>query len=348
MNQPHEYSESNSKKPYMVLISMVLILLAAMIIASGLGAVPISPVETLRILFHGVLPSIVGPPQSAAHQQIFLAIRFPRVILAALVGAALSVSGATLQGVLRNPLADPYLIGLSSGAALGATIGIIIRKSVDFLGFSVIPIFAFFGGILSLGVVFLLASKNGKMTVTNLILAGIASSAFFSAIVSLLIVLHGDRLEEIVFWMMGGLTQATWNAVWSVSLYLVPGTVLIYLHWRAMNIMMLGESQAHYLGMNVEAVKRVLLVAATFVTAAAVSVTGLIGFVGLIVPHMFRRLVGSDHRILLPASLLGGAILMVMADALARLCLMPREIPVGVVTALTGAPFFLFLLKRQS
>jgi iron complex transport system permease protein len=337
---------SSQKKHRSTLTLLVVGLALSVVAAARLGAVPISHTHILQILLHKIFPSIEAGNWPAAHEQILLTIRLPRIILAVLVGASLGISGTTLQGVLRNPLADPYLIGLSSGAALGASLAIVISKSIGAGGYALVPLFAFIGGVISLFIVFTLARRGQSMPATNLILAGVATSAFFSAIVSLLIVLHGDRMEQIIFWMMGGLAQATWRAVAVVLVYLIPGTLIIFLYARALNVMALGETSAHFLGLHVEAVKRLLLVAATLITAAAVSVTGLIGFVGLIIPHMFRRIVGPDHRLLLPTAALGGAILMVLADTIARTALIPREIPVGVLTALCGAPFFLYLLKK--
>jgi iron complex transport system permease protein len=330
-----------------ILILMVMILFLSVVVAARFGAISIPPLQILKIVQYRLMPGAIRGSWSDAHEQILMSIRLPRVTLAMLVGASLGISGTTLQGVLRNPLADPYLIGLSSGAALGASIAIIVSKSLGHTGYALVPIAAFIGGILSLLIVFALARRGKALTTTNLILAGVATSAFFSAAVSLLIVLHGDRMEQIIFWMMGGLAQATWNSVTIVLLYLIPGTLIIYLYARAMNVMALGETAAHFLGLHVETVKRILLVSATLITAAAVSVTGLIGFVGLIIPHMFRRIVGPDHRILLPAAALGGAILLVLADTVARTAMIPREIPVGVLTALCGAPFFLYLLKKS-
>ncbi len=338
----------HKQKPGRILSLMILILLLSMVVAARFGAISISPLHILQILQARILPGMGAGSWPATHEQILMSIRLPRVVLGALVGASLGIAGTTLQGVLRNPLADPYLIGLSSGAAFGASLAIIISKSLGYSGISLIPVFAFFGGIVSLAIVFALARRGQTLTTTNLILAGVATSAFFSAAVSLMIVLHGDRMEQIIFWMMGGLAQATWRAAVVVMIYLVPGTVIIYTYARSMNVLTLGETTAHFLGLPVESVKRILLISATLITAAAVSMTGLIGFVGLIIPHIFRRIVGPDHRILLPAAGLGGAVLLVLADTIARTALIPREIPVGVLTALCGAPFFLYLLKKST
>ncbi len=346
MNEPSIRETVPKFSPGQVVVLLAVVLLLSMVAAARLGAVAIPPRHIIQIMVHQIIPAVDGDWLSS-HEQILMSIRLPRVILAVLVGAALGIAGTTLQGVLQNPLADPYLIGLSSGAALGASIAIIISKSIGAGGYTLVPVFAFIGGITSLLIVFTLARRGGRMTVTNLILAGVATSAFFSAVVSLLIVLHGDRMEQIIFWMMGGLGQATWRSAAIVFVYLIPGSIVIFIYSRALNIMILGDTTAHFLGLHVEAVKKLLLVSATLITAAAVSVTGLIGFVGLIVPHMFRRIVGADHRILLPAAALGGAILMVVADTIARTAMIPREIPVGVITALCGAPFFLYLLRKN-
>jgi iron complex transport system permease protein len=278
---------------------------------------------------------------------IILDIRLPRVVLAGLVGAALAAAGATYQGLFRNPLADPYLIGVAQGAALGAVIGFMLPPTWHSLGFGIIPLLAFTGALLSTTVVYLLARVGKTLPVTTLILAGVALGALLASIVSYLIISSGEKIHGIMFWLMGSFSLSQWSEAVIVSPYVVVGLVVLLLYARSLNLMQLDEEQAQQLGINVERLKIVLLGAATLITAAAVSFVGVIGFVGIIIPHAVRLIWGADHRFLLPLSILTGAIFLIIADVIARTVLAPTEIPIGVITALCGAPFFLYLLRRR-
>ncbi len=334
--------------------SIILIMLALLIIlipfSAAAGAVAIPPSQLIQMLLNQIpfLDLVFDDSWLLSHEQIFFQIRLPRVIMALLVGFSLALAGTTLQGVLQNPLADPYLVGLSSGSALGASIAILLRRQIALFGYGSIPIFAFLGGLFSLFIVYIIAKRGGKVSTANLILAGVAVSAFFSAVVSLIIVFQGERMGEIIFWLMGGLANASWRYVFAIIPYILIGSTIIFLYARPINILGLGDSSAHHLGLEVESVRKLLLACASLITAASVSVTGLIGFVGLIVPHMLRRIIGPDHRLLLLASGIGGAVLLLLADTMARTALSPREIPVGIITALMGAPYFVYLLKRTT
>lgn len=324
---------------------LALLLGVVIVIASAVGSTQIPLTKIWGVLLSR-LPFIdVTPTWSAATETIIVDIRLPRVLLAGVVGAALAVAGATYQGLFRNPLADPYLIGVAQGAALGAVIGFLLPGSVA--GFGLIPVLAFCGALLAVAVVYAVARVGKTLPVTTLILAGVALGAFLASITSYLIIISGDKLHGIISWLMGRFSLGNWEQVWMVMPYIVIGVVVIWLYARPLNVMQLDEEQAQQLGINVERVKLILLVAATLITAAAVCFVGTIGFVGIIVPHAVRLVWGPDHRFLLPLTTLAGASLLILADTAARTVLAPTEIPVGVITAFFGAPFFLFLLRQR-
>jgi iron complex transport system permease protein len=287
------------------------------------------------------------PSWSGGVETIILDIRLPRVILAGLVGAALGTAGATYQGLFRNPLADPYLIGVAQGASLGAVTGFLLPITGQFLGAGAVPLFSFAGALVSTAIVYGLARVGKTLPVTTLILAGVALGALLGSVVSYLIISSGEKMHGIVFWLMGSFSLSQWAEVKLVLPYIVVGTAVILLFARSLNVMQLDEEQAQQLGINVERLKLVLLIAATLITAAAVSFVGTIGFVGIIIPHAVRLIWGPDYRFLLPLSVLSGAIFLILADLIARTVQAPTEIPIGVITALCGAPFFLYLLRRR-
>jgi iron complex transport system permease protein len=259
----------------------------------------------------------------------------------------LSVAGATYQGLFRNPLADPYLIGAAQGAALGAVIGFLLPIEFSAMGFGLIPVLAFTGAIMSVTVVYILARVGKTVPVTTLILAGVALGALWGSIYSYLIIISGDKIHGILFWVMGSFSLSEWSEVWAVLPYIAVGIIVILLYSRSLNVMQLDEEQAKQLGINVERTKLILLAAATLITAAAVSFVGTIGFVGIIIPHAVRLIWGPDHRFLLPLSVLSGAIFLILADLIARTVMAPTEIPIGIITAIFGVPFFLYLLRRR-
>ncbi len=326
----------------------LLILLAVMAaLATTIGSVKI-PFLTISGILLSRLPFIeMTPTWAGTLETIILEIRLPRIILAGIVGAALAIAGATYQGLFRNPLADPYLIGVAQGAALGAVIGFLFPSDWHAMGIGIIPLFAFTGALVSTAIVYGLARIGGTVPVATLILAGVALGALLGSIVSYLIISSGEKMHGIIFWLMGSFSLSQWTEVKIVLPYVVVGIVVILLYARSLNVMQLGEEQAQQLGINVERVKLVLLVAATLITAAAVSFVGTIGFVGIIIPHAVRLVWGADHRFLLPLSVLTGATFLIIADLVARTVLAPTEIPVGIITALCGAPFFLYLLRRR-
>jgi iron complex transport system permease protein len=337
-----------------MLIGLVLLLIA-LVMAVGIGSVHIPPKEVLAILFSRVPGFPVGGLWPDAHALILWQIRLPRVVMAAVVGAALAVGGAAYQGLFRNPLADPYVLGVSSGAALGAALAIAFVDWVhrifplpQLLKLGPVPIFAFIGGLGAVGLVYYLASSGERVPVVGLLLAGVAVGSFSIAMVSLVIFLTKPQARDaIIFWLMGGLGNASWAKVGILLPYVTVGVALLLFHGRQLNAMLMGEEAAHNLGVEVERLKRRVLVAGSLLTAAAVAFCGAIGFVGLIVPHLVRILVGPDHRYLLPASALVGAILLIAADTVARSILPATELPVGLVMAAVGGPFFLWLLRRK-
>jgi len=326
---------------------LLALLLAVIVVAVSMGStdIPLSTTFSIilsRLPWVSIEPTWEGPIETA-----ILNIRMPRAILAGISGAALAVAGATYQGRFRNPLADPYLIGVSQGAALGAVIGFIIPLGDSAWSLNIVPLFAFLGGIGAVLLVYSLGRVGKTLPMTTLILAGVALGAFLSAITSYLLITSGESLHGISSWLMGGFSSPKWDHVWVILPVSALGMLFICLYGRPLNVMQFDEEQAQQLGINVEQTKRVLLVAATVITATAVSFGGIIGFVGIIIPHAVRLIWGPDFRFLLPLSILCGAIFLIIADLLARTLLSPQEIPLGIVTAFFGAPFFLYLLRNR-
>lgn len=324
-----------------VVTALMALLFIAIFAGVGLGAVRVPPAE----IFAALGRALTGAPHAVA-DAVIVDIRLPRVVLAALVGACLSLAGVLYQALFRNPLADPYILGVSSGAGLGAIIVIVTTTTATAWRYLGVPMGAFVGALLTITLVVRLASYRGRLDTASLLLAGVAISYTLAAITSFIMVLSRESMASVVFWMMGGLTAASWQYVAVIAPMLVIGAVVPFTYARELNLMLLGDTRASELGVDVERFKRLVLMAGSLLTAAAVSVSGLIGFVGLMTPHAVRLVLGPDHRLLVPASLLGGAIVMVLADLVARTVLAPVEIPVGIVTALLGGPFFVWLLVR--
>jgi len=277
---------------------------------------------------------------------IFFQLRLPRVILAFAAGGSLSIAGACLQGMFKNPMADSYVVGVSSGAALGATIALTFSAALSFLGFASVAILAFIGALLAVFAVYSLARVHGKVSTFSLLLSGIAVSTLCSALVYCMMILFRDKMEHIVMWTMGSFSSASWDKVIFAVPPMVVASGLCLLFSRDLNIMLQGDEAARHLGVDSGRVRLWLIVLSTLAAACAVSVSGIIGFVGLIVPHILRLILGPDHRRLLPLSFFGGGIFLLVCDTLARIALDSQEIPVGVITAMIGVPFFLVLLRR--
>jgi iron complex transport system permease protein len=331
------------KKVIIVSILFSLLLILVIIVSITMGSVKVPPLHSLRIL----LQSFLGLKRSGSETErtIILFLRLPRAILAGFVGAGLSVSGATFQALLRNPLADPYILGVSSGAAVGAIIAILLGLSTFSLG---LPLASFLGALLTIMVVFYFGRQDGKIHPNTLLLAGVIIGSFLSALIMFFIsVSQKEELHTIIFWLMGDFSFSNTRAILIILPYILLGVLLLYLRSRQLNVILSGEENAIQLGVDVERLKLISYLSASLVTAASVSVCGLIGFVGLIIPHSIRLIFGPDHRLLIPASALVGASFLIASDTFARTILAPSELPVGVITAAFGGPFFIYLLKTR-
>ena len=331
------------KRPFALNLSLLLI---SFLFSIALGAVFIPPQTILRILAAQLPGFNIMPDWSNSFAAIILAIRLPHTILVALTGAALASSGAAYQGLFRNPLADPYLIGVASGAGLGAVFAMSIHWPNNMLGFYLVPIGAFIGAILTVVLVYNLARVNGLVPLTTLILAGVAVGAFASALTSYLMLRSDLQLHRAISFLLGGSPMTGWNPVKAALPYMVIGMGLLSLSGHMLNVLQFGEEEAKQMGLSVNWAKIFIIIVASLTTAVAVAFSGVIVFIGLVVPHMIRIIWGPDYRRLIPLSILGGASALLMADMLARILLAPSSLPVGIVTALAGAPFFLWILRR--
>ncbi|MBK8782307.1 MAG: iron ABC transporter permease [Anaerolineales bacterium] len=320
-------------KPY---LSSFLLLLIAFILSLAIGSVFISPVELWKIL-RGL--------GDETFTFIIWQIRLPRTVLVALTGAALSGSGAAYQGLFRNPLADPFLIGVASGAGLGAVIAMSIQWPYSFWGLMAIPMSAFIAALITVFIVYFLARVGQTIPTTNLILAGVAFSSFATSLTSFLMLRSTSEVRRALGWLLGGASQAGWTAILAILPYIIIGLGILLINGHRFNLLQFGDDQAQQLGLNVTRTKTILLIAASLATAAAVAFSGIIGFIGLIVPHVIRIWFGGDYRRLIPLSIIGGASALLVSDVVARIVLAPQEIPVGIITSLVGAPFFLWVLR---
>lgn len=329
---------------------LVLALCAVILAAAAVGAVAIPPLHTVLILLNATHLTHFAPNWPDTEEAILLQVRLPRVVGAALVGGALGCAGTLFQGLLRNPLADPLLLGTSAGAALGATIAFVLPASfaLEWLGFSLIAVLAFAGALVAVALVYLLASRRGRTPVVTLLLAGVVVNAISTAIQTLLITLHnqrGNQLISLFTWLSGTVDVREWSELPVVALLVAIGVLVALLLAPALDAFAVGEEMAGHLGLRVERTKLLIIAAASLLVAAAVSISGLVGFVGLVAPHICRLTLGPRNRLLVPASALAGALFVVLADLLARTVVAPTELPLGVVTALIGGPFFLWLLR---
>ncbi len=323
-----------------------LLLIVAILLSAAIGAVAIHPFDVARIIASRLPFLQVRPTWPSTYETILFDIRLPRTVLILLAGAALSGSGAAYPGLFRNPLADPYIIGVASGAGLGAVIAMALQWPATILGALVIPIAAFIGALITVGVVYELSRRGRSTPVATLILAGVAIGSFTTAITTFLMLSSQVELRRAISWMLGGFAFGGWLPVIAIVPYIVCGLVLLSLMGRALNVLQFGDDQAQQLGLRVDRAKVIVVIAASLATAAAVAFAGIIGFVGLAVPHVVRLLWGGDYRRLIPLSIVAGAALLLLADILARTIIAPQEVPLGVVTAMFGAPFFLWLLRR--
>ncbi|WP_026689440.1 FecCD family ABC transporter permease [Alteribacter aurantiacus] len=329
-----------------------LLLLSAVFTGVGVGSVGIPPVEVGKILLDQI-PGVNMPSATEGTlENIIMEIRLPRVLLALFVGASLSVAGASFQGLLRNPLADPYTLGASSGAAVGAVMVFYFGLTIPFLGSFTLPVVAVIGGFVSLYLVLSMARLVSKaMSVETIILIGIIFSSFLGSLISLMIALSTEELRQIIHWLMGSVGMRGWPYVYLIVPFFIIGTALLLVHWRELNAFGFGEQSAHHLGVDIKRKKTVILFAAALLTGGAVAVSGTIGFIGLVIPHFVRLLIGPDHKHVLILSAIGGGAFLIFADVVARTIISPQELPIGVITALIGAPVFglilIYKVKKQ-
>ncbi|MCY6353724.1 FecCD family ABC transporter permease [Clostridium sp. ZS2-4] len=339
------------RERYRIKFILTIVFLVILIIASSaMGIANITFSQTVNIILSRVpfVNKLISQSNiSSTHRLIILNIRLPRIMLSALVGAGLAIVGTAFQAIFKNPMADPYILGISSGASLGATIAIITGAEFIFKGIGTITIFAFIGAIATTFIVYNIASVGGKVPVNILLLAGVAISFLFSSLVYLMMIFNREQIEKIIFWTMGSVSEASFIHVLVIIPFIFIGGTIIYTFSRDLNLILTGDETALTLGIEVENVKKIILIVSSLIIAACVAVSGIIGFVGLIIPHILRIIVGSDHRNLLPFSAVCGAIFMILCDTLARSLVPPMEIPVGAITSLFGAPYFIYLLLKK-
>lgn len=332
---------------------MAVLLLAGTAISLSVGSAGISVKESVTLALSGIpgLSSIINVPEgSSMHRYIILQVRIPRVLLSILVGGGLSAAGGVFQGIFRNPLAEPHILGVSSGAALGACIAIIFGMQIGAgaIGMGAVGICAFAGALITILVVFLAAGMGRRASTISILLTGTAVSTLFSAIMSLLMSMNHERMEQIYLWTMGSFSAATWPKIGYTAVLGMISALVCIVYAKDLNLLAMGEDTAQSLGVETMRVKRILIPAASFLVAVCVSVSGVIGFVGLVVPHVMRLLLGSDYRKILPASILGGGFFLLICDTLSRTVTAPGELPVGVLTALVGAPYLIVLIRKKT
>jgi len=332
---------------------LVLALLAGLVLVAATagiaaGSVSLPPGQVWGILLHSAHPALAAPDWPPVRETIVLDVRLPRVLLCAVVGAGLSVCGMALQALVRNPLADPMLLGVSSGATVGAVLVVVFHMA--WFGRFSLPLAAFGGALLALVLVYFLARSGGRMTTVRLVLAGVATAEVLSAVAGYLVITSKDphSAESAMRWMLGGLAGTTWTVLWIPAAAVLAGTAVLLGLSRRLNLLLAGEEAAASLGLDVHRFRAALFVLVALMIGTVVAVSGSIGFVGLIMPHVVRLLVGADHRRALPAVALLGAAFLIAADLAARILISPEEIPVGILTALVGGPFFLYLMKRKA
>lgn len=343
-----EFFKNRRVSKYIIPLAVILIIF--IIIAASVGSAKVTIKETGLIIASfvpGISHFVDGDKLNQQNVKIISQIRLPRIFISVFVGIALACAGVIFQGIFRNPMADPYIIGVSAGASLGATVGIILVSGLKLLSISTASIFAFGGAIGVTFLVYNISRIRAKISVVTLLLAGVALSSLISAINSFILIFRSQDMAKVIFWLMGGLTSASWQ-----QFYIIAPTIAVLLIFagfflKDLNLISLGDERASQLGVETEKVKKIMLVLASLIAAAAVSVSGIIGFVGLITPHIMRLAVGPDHKALYPASAITGAIVLLFSDTLARTVLQPREIPVGIITSIIGVPFFIYLLLRS-
>ncbi|MGB4889422.1 MAG: iron ABC transporter permease [Nitrospira sp.] len=324
-------------------LSVVALILA--VVCLQLGTQYIGLGKLISVLSSALLDQPTDNDVLKTTNVILLQVRLPRVFLGFLVGVCLASVGVALQALLRNPLADPYVLGVSSGAALGVAVAVLFGIGTTVLAFSLLPVCGFLGGLVALLVVYRMASTYDRLPIHSVLLAGVILNAIFSALIMFITsIMEPNRSFGMMAWLMGSLTAPAYPALAALSVYLLAGLFLLFKQVRVLNILALGEEPARSLGIDTERAKRVIFLVSALLTGAVVSVSGMIGFIGMIIPHAVRLVIGADHRLLLPASALVGGIFLMVADTMARTFFVPSEVPVGIITALAGGPFFVYLL----
>ena len=336
------------KRWIIVTIFSVVCVAAVILVCTFFGAADITIKDTVIVLINKMTGLLNAEADSlGAKNTIIWELRFPRSLLAFLVGGALALCGGVYQAIFKNPMADPFILGISSGAAFGATIGIILSIPASFMGLNTISLFAFVGALLAIFFVYNIAKVGKQANITSLLLCGIAVNQLLTAIISFAMLLSANEMKKIYFWTLGSFSAKGWNHVLNVVPYILIGLIIIYLFAKELDIIVLGDETAVRFGVDVEKDKRILFVVTSLVMASCVSVSGIIGFVGLVSPHIVRLIWGPSHRRLLPLSFLLGGIVLCICDTIAR-SIMASEIPVGIVTAIIGAPFFIYLLRARN
>ncbi|MCM0649957.1 iron ABC transporter permease [Clostridium swellfunianum] len=341
------------KRKKMVFAVLLLVYAAVAIAATAMGSANITPYNVLTAVLKSlpVIGEYIKGNVSNTHFLIIFMVRLPRIVMASLVGMGLSVVGASFQALFKNPMADPYVLGISSGAALGAAIAIVVKLPGNIASLSIVTIFAFIGAAATTILVYSIAQVRGKVTTTNLLLAGSAVSFLMSAMISIIMVFNQEEVNKIVFWMMGSFNASSWKNIFITAPVVLIGTATIFFFYKDFNLMLTGDDTAKTLGVDTEKLKKLIILISSLIMAVSVSFSGIIGFVGFLVPHMMRIILGPNNKALIPFSALGGALFLLLADTAARTIAAPAELPVGAVTALIGSPFFIYLLikmKRRS
>lgn len=343
--------KKNRNGRYCHMILLICLLLLCMVICAAVGSAGLSVKESLLIIASRI-PLIGKQVDLKSMKEVYVRIvwdiRMPRILLAGFTGCGLSVVGAVFQGIFRNPLADPHILGVSSGAALGATIAMLTGIGVNFLGQGAIVLFSFASALLTVFLVYQISSIGYRSSGVTIILAGTVISTMFFSVISLLMSLNHDQIEKVYLWTLGSFSAATWSKVLILALFVIVGTATMYLFSRELDAMVTGNDVAESLGIHTAKVRKILIIFASVVVAACVSVSGIIGFAGLVIPHSIRLLSGPGHKKLIPLCCVAGAIFMIVCDTIGRSILSPSEIPVGVITAILGTPYFLFLLYRNN
>lgn len=329
------------------MILSVLVVITCLL-GTSIGTVFVPFFSIIQIIFSKLMPGLSLETVDTMYVNIVWNIRLPRVILSGLVGASLAIAGAAFQGLLRNPLADPYTLGVSSGASVGAVVTIFFGLSIPFLGAFTLPVFSIVASFLTIFIVLFFAQRIDRaMRVETIILTGVIFSSFLGAFISLMIALTGDELRQIIGWLLGSVSNRGWDHIKIILPFFLFGSILLMFHTKELNAMSFGEEQAEHLGVNVARKKMSVLIAGSILTGAAVAVSGTIGFVGLVIPHFIRILWGPNHVHLLPLSALAGGSFLILADLVSRTIISPSELPIGVITALIGAPIFAVILTKN-